>query len=113
MNVFCFEFQELSFGLYFCRIKELGGGAILDFGSYGIDVLQWIFQEDPQRIKATKSILNDDGVDTDVTAEFYYGCDRKATLKLSVNEALKNVIKIVGTRHSMEVMRAISGRRWV
>lgn len=80
----------------------MGGGAILDFGSYGLDVLQWIFQEDPQHIKATGK-LNDDGVDTDVKAEFSYGCNRKASLKLSINEALKNTIKIVGTKASMEV----------
>lgn len=80
----------------------MGGGAILDFGSYGIDILQWIFEDDPIYIKATGK-LNDDGVDTDVTAVFSYCNNRKATLKLSINEALTNVLKIVGTKRSMQV----------
>ncbi|KAG4076963.1 hypothetical protein HA402_015950 [Bradysia odoriphaga] len=84
------------------QIKELGGGAILDFGSYGIDILQWVFEDDPIDIEATGK-LNDDGVDTDVTAVFSYCNDRKATLKLSINEDLKNALKIVGTKRSMEI----------
>lgn len=87
----------------FFRIKELGGGAILDLGSYGVDILQWIFQEDPQCIKANGT-LNDDGVDTDVEAEFSYSRGRKGTFKLSINVALKNTLKIVGTKATLEVM---------
>lgn len=86
-------------------MKELGGGAILDFGSYGADILLWIFQEYPQGIKASGS-LNDDGVDTDVEAEFNFSKNRKATLKLSINNVLTNDIKIVGRSRSMQVINS-------
>lgn len=87
---------------YFFRVKELGGGALLDHGSYGIDVLEWIFEEEPSDIKATGQ-LNDDGVDTNVQAEFNYSGNRNATLKLSITEKLSNTISIHGTKASMEV----------
>lgn len=92
----------LCFILNLFSVKELGGGVILDFGVYGIDVMQWIFQQEPKHLKATGK-LNDDGVDTDIQVEFSYSGCKKATLKLSITEALTNKIKIVGTKGSMEV----------
>lgn len=76
---------------------------MLDFGVYGLDVLQWIFQEEPKRLKAT-GILSDEGVETDVRIDFDYSGNRKATLRLSISEATKNKIRIVGTKASIEVM---------
>lgn len=80
----------------------MGGGALLDFGVYGIDVMDWIFEEEPRQIKAIGQI-SDGGVDTNIQAEFSYCGDRNATLKLSITEKLKNTIRIEGTKASMEV----------
>lgn len=88
--------------MYFNRKKALGGGTILDLGVYTIQFCQWIFEKAPISINAT-GIVNDDGVDIDVTAELNYGNNRVAKMRTSFLENLDNTARIVGTKGSMTV----------
>lgn len=76
-------------------------------GTYTIQFCQWIFQNEPQSIKATGK-LNDDGVDVEMTAEIKYGDDKVGTIKTSALDNLSNAAKIVGKKGEMTVNTAIS-----
>lgn len=73
----------------------MGGGTILDLGIYTIQLCQWVFQQEPQSIKATGK-LNEDGVDVEMTAEINYGGNKVAKIKTSALDNLSNVAKIIG-----------------
>lgn len=84
------------------RKMELGGGTILDMGVYAIQACQWVFQEEPKSIKAT-GILNDEGVDVDMSAELKYGENKVGRIKTSALHQLTNAAKIVGTKGQITV----------
>lgn len=48
------------------RMKQLGGGTVLDLGVYTIQVILWAFRAAPTKIVA-KGKLNEDGVDLEVS----------------------------------------------
>lgn len=80
----------------------MGGGTILDMGVYAIAACQWIFEKEPISVKA-KGILNDEGVDIDMQAEFDYGNGKKAQVNTSGLHQLSNEVKIVGTKGEITV----------
>lgn len=81
---------------------ELGGGTVLDMGVYTIQACQWVFQQEPKSIKAT-GILNDEGVDLEMSAELHYGDNKVAKIKTSALNQLSNAAKIVGTKGQITV----------
>lgn len=84
------------------RKKHLGGGITLDVGVYTIQFCQMVFQQEPKSIKAT-GIVNDDGVDVEVTAEVKYGENKVATMKTSSINTFQNGAKIIGTKGTLMV----------
>lgn len=84
------------------RKKALGGRTILDLGVYTIQFCQWVFRNEPLSIRAT-GIVNYDGVDMDVEAEFNYGNSKTAKMRTSFLENLDNAARIVGTKGTMTV----------
>lgn len=63
---------------------------------------QWIFPQEPQTITAT-GILNDDGVDVEMSAEINYGNSKMGKIKTSAINNLSNTARIVGTKGTMTV----------
>lgn len=84
----------------------MGGGTILDLGIYTIQLCQWVFQQEPQSIKATGK-LNEEGVDVEMTAEICYGENKVAKMKTSALDNLSNTAKIVGTKGQIMVIKSI------
>lgn len=80
----------------------MGGGTILDLGVYTIQFGQFIFKDAPISIKAS-GLLNDDGVDIEVTAELKYPGNKVANMKTSFLETIDNDTKIIGTKGTMKV----------
>lgn len=76
----------------------------MDVGIYTIQLCQWVFQEEPKSIKAT-GILNDDGVDLEMTAELKYTGNKVAKMKTSAIQSLSNAAKIIGTKGTITVCR--------
>lgn len=74
----------------------MGGGTIIDMGVYTIQLCQWVFQEEPVSIKAT-GILNDDGVDLEMSAELTYSGNKVGKIKTSALITTDCTAKIVGT----------------
>lgn len=73
----------------------MGGGTVLDLGVYSIQVCQWVFQSEPISIKAT-GILNENGVDSEMTAELEYGGNKIGKIKASGLKTQSNTAKIIG-----------------
>lgn len=84
------------------RKKDLGGGTILDVGVYTILFCHWVFQKEPKSIKAT-GILNDEGIDLEMSAELNYGDNKLAKMKTSAIYTPSNTAKIIGTKGTMTV----------
>lgn len=80
----------------------MGGGTLLDLGVYTIQVCQWAFQQDPKTIKATGK-LNNDGVDSEMSAELSYGANKVGRIKTSGLKTQNNTAIIVGTKGTIEV----------
>lgn len=84
----------------------MGGGTILDLGVYTIQVCQWAFQKEPISIKA-KGIINEDGVDAEMSAELNYGDNKIGKIKTSGINTQRNTAKIIGTKGTMKVIQSI------
>lgn len=96
--MFLKDFQLIS-----NRKKELGGGTVLDVGVYTILFSQWVFRQMPKTIKAT-GILNEDGIDLEMTSELIYDDNKVAKMKTSAIHTPSNAAKIVGTKGTMTVI---------
>ncbi len=76
---------------------ELGGGALLDAGSYPVSLIRLVMGEAPQRVQAT-STWADTGVDIATIATLYFGNDRTAQVTCAMNAATVRQALICGTR---------------
>lgn len=81
----------------------MGGGTVLDLGVYVIQVCQWVFQQPPKSITA-KGVLNNEGVDLEMSAEINYGDNKVGKIKTSAVKTLNNTVKIVGTKGQITVI---------
>uniref|UniRef100_A0A1B0CN82 Trans-1,2-dihydrobenzene-1,2-diol dehydrogenase n=1 Tax=Lutzomyia longipalpis TaxID=7200 RepID=A0A1B0CN82_LUTLO len=76
--------------------KNLGGGTILNFAVYPIQLCQWVFREPPKEIR-TSGKLNEDGVDIEIECELIYS-NGVSKFEISTTRKLKNEAIIVGTK---------------
>lgn len=89
------EHMQITFGDKATMPKErllkadLGGGALLDIGVYGISVAEWLLDEMPETIEA-QSKNNKDGIDLTTFVQLHYasGCDVEITA--SIEKKLPN-----------------------
>lgn len=86
----------------FNRKRNLGGSITLDVGVYAIQFCQLIFKEEPKEVKA-KGILNDEGIDVEVSAELHYDNNKVAKIRISAINTYKNSAKIIGTKGTITV----------
>lgn len=96
---------SVSFGFYLSdvdrlRMKELGGGTVLDLGVYTIQACLWAFRDEPTKIVA-KGKLNEEGVDMEVEAELHFPNGGIAKMKTSALKKLDNEATITGTKGSI------------
>lgn len=83
--------------------KDLGGGTILDLGVYNIQLASLAFNgEKPIAIQASGQV-NEDGVDTSVSATLSYKNGRTATIVTQSHVALSNEAIIAGTKGILRV----------
>lgn len=84
----------------------MGGGTIIDMGVYTIQLCQWVFQKEPISIQAT-GILNDDGVDLEMSGELKYSGNKIGKMKTSALNTMSCTAKIVGTKGEITVSSKI------
>jgi len=85
------------------RLKpEMGGGALLDVGCYGVSLARWIFGSEPIQLQAQAEYHNG-GVDMHLVGSLRFSNRGLATLEASFISALQQTYSIVGTEGAIEV----------
>ncbi|KAL9706875.1 hypothetical protein quinque_010393 [Culex quinquefasciatus] len=90
------------------RMKQLGGGTVLDLGVYTIQVILWAFRAAPTKIVATEK-LNEDGVDLEVSAELHFANGGIARMKTSALEKQTNTATVRGSKGTMTKWHNFAG----
>ncbi len=84
------------------RMKpELGGGALLDAGSYALSVIRLAMGCAPQRVRADAAWA-DTGVDISLMATLYYADARRAQLSCAMDAASHRRATIMGSKGTIE-----------
>jgi predicted dehydrogenase len=84
------------------RMKpELGGGALLDAGSYPLSLIRLVMGEAPRRVTADAT-WSDTGVDINLMATLHYADGRRAQLSCAMDTANHRRATIVGTQGTIE-----------
>uniref|UniRef100_A0A1B6CSQ0 Trans-1,2-dihydrobenzene-1,2-diol dehydrogenase n=2 Tax=Clastoptera arizonana TaxID=38151 RepID=A0A1B6CSQ0_9HEMI len=87
------------------RLKELGGGTVLDLGVYALQLLVLIFGNNkPIALKALGH-TNEDGVDESMSCILTYSGGRTAVISTHSKVELPNKSYIVGTKGTIEISR--------
>lgn len=94
--------QLINFRLVY-RLKELGGGTILDLGIYCLQFVSLVYgNEMPESIKAS-GFLNESGVDVSMSATLTYKGNRTATIMTHALTQLPNEAIICGSKDMIKV----------
>jgi predicted dehydrogenase len=84
------------------RMKpELGGGALLDAGSYPLSLIRLVMGLAPQRVVADAT-WSDSGVDISMMATLLYADGRRAQMECSMDTANHRHATLIGTRGTIE-----------
>ncbi|HKD73937.1 MAG TPA: Gfo/Idh/MocA family oxidoreductase [Ktedonobacterales bacterium] len=89
---------------------EMGGGALLDVGSYCINAARWLLNEEPHTAMAM-SVLADSGIDETVAGLLAFPSGALAQLQCSFGSAEHQNLDIVGTDGSIEVVHPFTAWR--
>jgi predicted dehydrogenase len=101
---FCFHMQEekLQAGLEPRLRPEMGGGALLDVGCYGVSVSRWLVGREPCTVQA-RALYHSGGVDLLTVGTLHFPTNVLATLEAGFVTALRQTYSIVGTRGAIEM----------
>ncbi|WP_153108878.1 Gfo/Idh/MocA family protein [Propionivibrio limicola] len=80
---------------------EMGGGALLDAGSYPVALIRLVMGEAPVKVMA-KSSWVDSGVDISTVATLFYADGRRAQVSCAMNAANHRRATIVGSQGVIE-----------
>ena len=81
---------------------EMGGGALLDVGCYGVSVARWLMNAEPIRVQAQAS-YHPSGVDWHLIGSLYFGPRRMAVVEASFIAALQQTYSVVGDRGAIDL----------
>ena len=82
--------------------KDMGGGALLDVGCYGVSVARWLMGADPVKVQA-QAVYHPGGVDVHVTGTLKFADDRLAVVEASFISALQQTYSVVGSNGALEL----------
>ncbi len=101
---FCYRMSEenLRDPVNFRMVPEMGGGALLDVGCYGVSVARWIYGEEPRRVQC-EACFHPNGVDTHATAMLRFDGDRIATVEASFMAGLQQTYSVVGEKGAIDL----------
>ena len=101
---FCFHIgEELLQSCDNIRMKpEMGGGALLDVGCYGVSVARWLLDREPTQVHA-QAVYHPSGVDVHVVGTLRFPGDILATLEASFITALQQTYTVIGSKGAIEL----------
>jgi predicted dehydrogenase len=97
----CFGFTMANPANNIRMDAELGGGALLDAGSYALSVIRLAMGAAPQRVRADASWA-ESGVDISTTATLFYADGRRAQLSCAMDAANHRRATIVGSAGTID-----------
>lgn len=83
-------------------MKDLGGGAVLDLGVYMLQLIQFVYKDQPTDIVCTGH-LSKAGVDESISCSLKYSDGRTATLSAHTRATMPNKADIIGTKGNVVV----------
>lgn len=85
------------------RLKELGGGTVLDIGIYCVQFAEFVFGERPVKI-LSGGHMNANGVDESSSTTLVFSNGRTATLVTHSKVELPNEAVLYGTKQTLKVL---------
>lgn len=104
---FCFTMAQQE---NYRNMPEMGGGAVLDVGSYCVNVSRLLLNEEPHTVMAM-SILADSGTDETLTGLLSFPSGALAQIQCSFGSAEHQSLDVVGTNGSIEIAHPFTAWR--
>jgi xylose dehydrogenase (NAD/NADP) len=103
-TAFCFHLDEHHFSSrdMFRLNPEMGGGALLDVGCYGVSLARWLLDLNPLEVQA-QSVYHQTGVDIHTVGSIRFPGDVLATFEASFVTALQQTYTVVGSDGVIEL----------
>jgi predicted dehydrogenase len=103
-SAFCYHMDEevLAHGGNARLRPEMGGGALLDVGCYGISVARWLLGAEPTQVQA-QATYHPDGVDVHLVGSLRFPDGGLGTIEASFVSALQQTYTVVGTEGAVEL----------
>lgn len=83
----------------------MGGGALLDVGCYGVNVLRWMLNAEPEVVHAY-TVYGETGIDVTTVGMLRFPDGRIATVEASFATAVQQSLALIGTSATIEVPQA-------
>lgn len=103
-SAFCYHMGEdllLSGDNY--RLKpEMGGGALLDVGCYGVSVARWIIASEPTQVQA-QAVYHKGGADIHFVGSLRFPGNELASIEASLSSALQQSYSVVGSHGAIDL----------
>lgn len=81
---------------------EMGGGALLDIGCYGVNIARWLLGGEPSQLQA-QAVYHRSGVDVHFVGTLRFRNDALATVEASFISALQQTYSVVGSDGAIEL----------
>ncbi len=103
-TAFCFHMDEniLQSGGNARLKKDMGGGALMDVGCYGVSVARWLMGNEPITVQA-QAVYHPEGVDVHFTGTLKFAEGRLAVIEASFVSALQQTYSVVGSTGALEL----------
>jgi predicted dehydrogenase len=103
-TAFCFamDAQVVAAGTAPRLRPEMGGGALLDLGCYGVSVARWLLGAEPTAVQAM-ALYHPGGADLATIATLRFGDNALATVEASFVAGLRQTYSVTGGRGSVDL----------
>jgi predicted dehydrogenase len=103
-TAFCFHMDEhiLQSGGNARLKKDMGGGALMDVGCYGVSVARWLMGSEPINVQS-QAVYHPDGVDVHFAGTLKFPEGQLAVIEASFMSALQQTYSVVGSQGALEL----------
>ena len=103
-SAFCFHMDEdiIERGANIRLEPEMGGGALMDVGCYGVSVARWLMAAEPVKVQA-QAVYHPAGVDVHLVGTLSFAEGQLATVEASFIAALQQTYTVVGKEGSIQL----------
>ena len=103
-SAFCFHMDDniVKAGKSARLIPEMGGGALLDVGCYGVSVARWFMASEPIQVQA-QAQYHPNGVDIHMVGTLRFSNGQLAVVEASFVSALQQTFTIVGSAGAIDL----------